>query len=336
MLGALIVFILAAVAGSAAAEDGWIAGKVYTGLMDPVSGATVTVVNGTQTATTNATGYFNMTVPEGNYTLKVTKTNHVDKTTSQLTVTANNTTSVTVLIDQVKGNVTGTVKDEAGAPVSYVSVKPVGYLFGAMTDSTGKYALTGLPVGPINLTVTAIGYDELNVSVTVVGNTNTTKDITLTSPVSYVTVTVQDSKGAGVMLATVKIGTETTISGLDGKASLAVAPGTYTMEVSAQGYKTVSKSVTISKGTINTITVPLTKTGTTVAEEATMLFGFGIAICLVVIILPIVLIVVVIVLLLRRKKANQAPPMQAPPMQGPPMVPPQAPPPGAPPAPPQS
>lgn len=287
-------------------------------------------MNGTQTATTNATGHYNITVPAGNYTLKVTKTNYVEKMTSEVVVTANNTTTANVLIDPVTGNLTGTVKDEDGKAVQYALVTPEGYLIGAMTDAAGKYTISKMKLGAINVSVTSIDYDTYNFTITIVAGTNT-KDIVLKKE-TYVELYVTGPTVLGIPLplegATVTCGNATGTTNSLGYVKLTVAPGPYKMTLKAKDYKTYTKDITVTRGA-NTFNAQLAKTSGT-SEDAGFLagiFALGLLFCILPIILIVVVIVLIIWLIVRKKKSSQAPmPPAAPPAppQTPPPPPPQA------------
>jgi len=330
VLGILIIGLLAA-AGSAAAEDGWIKGKVsetktlfgmpYAG--DPISGATVKVTGGTQTTTTDINGTYNLTVPEGNYTLTVTKTGYNDKITASITITANNTTTVDILMTKPSGNLTGIVKEDDGTALVMASVSCAN--ISGYTGLDGKYTLTGIPVGAQTLTVTPLLGSPVNFSVTIVNGQNTTKDVVIATQ-SPVIVNVKNADGNAVSGVTVSLGDLTKTTDANGSVLFSDAkPGSVTLKVSASGYKTQSQTVTVDKGG-NIFTVTMTKSGLTTEETGILagLFALGFLFCILPIILIIVVIVLVIWLIVRRKKSHAAPmPPQAPP-QTPPPPPPQA------------
>jgi hypothetical protein len=340
VLGLLIVGLLAVVAGSAAADDGWITGKVseteslfgmtYAG--DPISGATVSVTGGTQTTTTDTNGNYNLTVPEGNHTLTVTKAGYNDKVTTTITVTANNTTTANILMTKPSGNLTGTVNEDDGSAMVMATVSCAN--ISGYTGLDGKYALTGIPVGTQTLTVTPLLGTPVNFTVSILNGQNTTKDVVVTTP-SPVIVNVKNNDGNPISGATVNLGNLTGTTDASGSVLFSGAkPGSVTMKVSASGYKTASQTVIIDKGG-DVFTATLNKTGLTTEETGLIagLLAAGIAICLIIILIPVIIIILIIVWLVRRKK-NKAPAM-APPPAAPP-APPQTPPPGAPPAPPQA
>jgi len=328
VLGLMIVGLLA-VAGSAAAENGWIAGTVKEGIT-PLAGVTVTVSGGAGTATTDANGTYNISVPEGTYNLTATKAGYVDKSASQVAVTANNTTAQDFTMAKQTGYLMGTVKGDDGSPVYPATVTAVGGSY-VMTNSSGKYNLTGLALGSTNFTVTSIGYPQYNFTMTIVAGANT-KDVTLVME-TYVEVYVTGPTLFGVPLplegATVTVGTATATTNSLGYAKMTVPAGNYKMTLKAKDYKTVNKDINVTRGA-NTYNAQMAKTSGTTEDTGLLagLFAAGILCIILVVILPIVIIVLIIVWLVRRKKGNQ--PVAAP------MPPPPAPPPAPPPPPPQA
>ena len=322
---------------SATAENGWIAGRVgdsylFPYMGSPISGATVSVVNGTQTATTNATGYYNITVPEGNYTLTVSATGYNSKTSSQLTVTANNTTTYTTYLSMPSGNLTGTVTDQDGSPMIAATIK-YNENISTITLLDGKYTLTGLPVGTLTITVTPFLGTPTTFTATIVNGQTTTKDIQLATP-SPVIVMVVDSSEVPIVGASVTLGNLSGTTGSAGSVLLNGTPGSVLLTAKASGYDTRSQTVTVDKGG-DTFTVTLPKKGETAAAAAA-LFGFAAGICLVIILIPLIILILIIWLIirwLRKKKVQTAP---APPPGAPPAPPQGQQPPGAPPAPPQA
>jgi hypothetical protein len=399
---------LLAVAGSAAAENGWIAGTVKEG-NTPLAGVTVTVSGEAGTATTDANGTYNISVPEGTYNLTATKTGYVDNSASQVAVTANNTTAQDFTMAKQTGYLTGTVKGDDGSPVynatvtavggSYVMTnssgmynltglalgstnftvtssgypqynftmtiaagantkdvtlvmaKQTGYLTGTvkgddgspvypatvtavggsyvMTNSTGKYNLTGLALGSTNFTVTSSGYPQYNFTMTIAAGANT-KDVTLVME-TYVEVYVTGPTLFGVPRplegATVTVGTATATTNSLGYAKMTVPAGNYKMTLKAKDYKTTTKDINVTRGA-NTYNAQLAKTSGTSEETGLLagLFAAGILCIILVVILPIVIIVLIIVWLVRRKKGNQPVAAPMPPPPAPPQTPPPPPP----------
>ncbi len=309
-----LTLLITVATAPAIGENGTISGKVSTELTlfgmpyagDPIPGATVTVTGATQTATTDANGRFNLSVPEGNYTLKVTAAGFNDKTTGQISVDDNDTTTVNILLSKPTGNLTGKVTDEAGNPIAMTTLAyDDGSILGKSTYSgtDGTYSLTGLPVGTITITVTPLAGTPFNISVTIANGQTTTKDITVKTPVI---VKVIDTVEAPIPGASVTLGDATGITDANGTVSLQTKPGSYTLTVSASGYKTYSKTTTVDKGgNIFTITLP-TSSGTVDTGLVAMLFGAMCLLLLLPLIIVVVIIIVVIMYLRKRKRAKAA------------------------------
>ncbi len=337
-----LALLVTLVAAPALGENGRILGRVSEEQVlfgmpiagDPISGATITVTGTTQTATTDADGKYNLSLPEGNYTLKVTATGFIDKTTSEVAVTANNTTTANVLLSKPRGNLTGKVTDEAGNPIAMTSLEhDDGSLLGisTYTATDGTYTLKGLPVGTISIKVTPFAGSPFNISVTIANGQTTTKDITVKTPVIVKVVDPDESPIAG---ASVNLGELSGTTDVNGTVTLQTKPGTYTLTVSAPGYATYSKPATVDKGG-NIFTVTISKgSGTVDTGLIAMLFG---AMCLLFLV-PLIIFVVVIVaviMYLRKRKRDKAAQMQQSAPGGSLPVPSQNPPgPGAPPTPP--
>jgi len=320
LLAAFILTALALLAGSAAAEDGWISGTVNEQQLllgipvigDPVSGATVSVNGSTQTATTDADGKYNITLPAGNYSVKVKATGYNTNSTDLVPVAANTTTALDVILVKQNGNLVGKVTDEAGNPVALTSlVYRTGTLFdiSTITGSDGTYVLKGLPVGTLNVTVTAPGVTPLNMTVTIGNGQTTTMFITVKTPVF---VTVLDTGGAPIFGATVTLGNLTKITDANGTAFLETNPGPQKLTVSAAGYRSYRDSTAIARGG-NLITVTLPKNGAE-AVDTGLLAGLAGVTCLLFLLPAILVIVVIMVVMMRRRKKKAAFDTSPPPM----------------------
>ncbi len=77
------------------------------------------------------------------------------------------------------GRVEGEVKDGAGRPLANAQVLALGTAFNALTDSQGAYAFPALPTGRITLRAALIGYQSIDVTVTVRAGSTVRQDFTL-------------------------------------------------------------------------------------------------------------------------------------------------------------
>lgn len=79
------------------------------------------------------------------------------------------------------GNLTGTVKDKDGKPVQGATIRVLGTVRGAKAKSNGEYLIINIPAGTYTVKVTAVGYKEKNVEVTIRADQTTTLNIVLES-----------------------------------------------------------------------------------------------------------------------------------------------------------
>jgi len=133
------------------------------------------------------------------------------------------------------------------------------------TDENGDFLLTGVPEGTWNLEIAATGYNTLEVSVSVSGDTTTTvpADQTIVTPTGYGTVTgtVTDA-GTGAGLTGVAI----TVGGVSGTSSAGtytisnVPSGTQTVTATATGYNNYSSTVAVTADATATHNIAMTAT----------------------------------------------------------------------------
>jgi hypothetical protein len=265
ILGSVFVMIAVAMTGlSGAAENGWVAGKIGDNSLfpfagNPIAGATVSDANGATSATTAADGSFNLTLPEGNYTLKVSASGYNDKVSGTIKVTANKTTSYNTYLSVPSGNLTGKVTEDDGSPMIMATVScnnVSGY-----TSTDGKYTLSGIPVGTWTLSVTPIMGTPINYTVTIANGQTTTKDIQIATP-SPAVFSVLDQDDKAITGASVSFGNQTGTTDANGAVTLnGLKPGSYTLTVTAKGYKTYTSTQTLDKGG-NIFKVPMSKPST--------------------------------------------------------------------------
>src|SRR5439155_23726941 len=82
------------------------------------------------------------------------------------------------------GTVSGTIRERGSErALTGVQVRVVGTQRGAMTDATGAYRITGVPVGTVQLSAQLLGYAPQSRAVTV-ASAGTTADFTLAQAVT--------------------------------------------------------------------------------------------------------------------------------------------------------
>ncbi|HET6725347.1 MAG TPA: carboxypeptidase regulatory-like domain-containing protein [Gammaproteobacteria bacterium] len=165
----------------------------------------------------------------------------------------------------------GTGKPIAGANVSIASSSK----YSATTNSDGYYRLANLPVGPVTVVGSAVGYSAaVTTAVVESGSTATAPPLVLAqvddTALVYGRVTAQQD-GTPVAGAKVQLsgpddyGATTDDDG--GFAMGAVSPGDYTLTISAAGYITTSGSVSFDGGQQYRINQPLLLEGTYPSDE---------------------------------------------------------------------
>jgi len=338
----MLGFLAVATALPSSAENGWISGTIsdsmlYPWMGDPIAGATVATESGGYSAQTNATGVYNMSVPPGNYTLRISAQGFLDKTSSILTVTAGNTTRKDYYLSKPTGSLIGKVTDAEDGKAIYPAILEYGdMLIPVMTDAAGEYSFHSLPVGNYTINVSALGYQNASFTVTIAANKTVNKDVQMRI-CSYLTLTVRNSDGAPIGGASVKIGKVAGTTDQNGQVSLQVLAGTQTLKVTASGYRDFSRSLNVDKGTIITAEATMMRPGEQ-ASSISLETGV-IAIILLELLLPLIIIIIVVIAAvsyIRRKKKALAAAAVPPGMPGyyPPQAPPEmsgmAPPPGPP------
>jgi len=346
----MMILALPAIACPADAGEGWITGTVYESggrLMgtlipgDPIDGATVQATGSPHSTTTNSTGRYNITVPDGNITLQVSATGFNTKTSGTIIVKDNNTTAgQNFILEKPSGNLTGTVLDaDDGKPISLAIISfPTGGIISpsAITNGSGVFVVAGLPVGALGMNLTVLPpYNSFNFTAQIRAGQNTTMNFLLRAS-SYVSVLVKDISGNPVPNATLVLGNYSGTADASGQVFIDIRPGAYEMAISAPGFLTVTQPVNISKGELAQFEATLTKAPAGTSGGTAAPFG-GLLVALLVVAVGIAAAGALCFLLMRKgRKGPQAPlrppqAMQQP--QGAPPGPPTGPFPGAPPPP---
>ena len=156
------------------------------------------------------------------------------------------------------GAITGHVKDSTtgaaitGATVSYSGGSTV-------TDSSGAYTLSNVPVGSRSISASQTGYVARTGSVTVTSGATATLDFQLdpvptTSPGAVSGRVTNLANGVALSGATVSFSGGSTTSDSTGSYTLNnVTPGTYNLITTRSGYISQTKSVTVTSGATATL-----------------------------------------------------------------------------------
>ncbi|MDZ7729947.1 MAG: carboxypeptidase regulatory-like domain-containing protein [Natrialbaceae archaeon] len=165
------------------------------------------------------------------------------------TWSAGDTTELNLTVSTIPGTLTGTVTDGSGTPISGATVQT-----GAgsdTTDGSGGYTITLAP-GSYTVTAAATSYQNASAAVSIVSNTTTTQNFSLSPENGTITGTVTDESGTPLANATVDADGISTTSDGSGLYSLNVTPASYNVTASQPGYVSNTTTVSVSPGATET------------------------------------------------------------------------------------
>lgn len=204
--------------------------------------------------TTDQTGFYTMTVHDGSYTLRFTKDGY-QPLELQVTILAGETIVQNAQLQEIPpqvGDVQGTVIDrETSAQLEGVTVEALSQgspVDSTVTNAAGFYGMTDLDVGTYTLRFTRTGYEPLEIpDVEILLDQVTVQDAQMLSAPMPGTIegTVRDEQGTAISGALVRVldgqdEIDSQPTGETGHYSIDVAAGTYDVEVSKDGYKTIT------------------------------------------------------------------------------------------------
>lgn len=240
-----------------AAAVGTVTGKVTNTAGAPISGASVS--SGGNGAVTGSDGGYTLQLPGGTATLTAALAGYQNASESVTVTAGQSTQAATLQITPVNpGNVTGSVVDGNGAALSGASVSAGGLSTASAAD--GSYMLSNLPAGQTTINASLTGFQSGSTAVTVVAATTTAAPaIALVSGSGAVSGNVKSSTGTVIAGASVGFGGGSTTTDANGNYTLAGIPvGTIQLVASAQGFQSVTQSVTVSGGKTSTANFTLT------------------------------------------------------------------------------
>lgn len=234
---------------------GTVRGTVTSSQGTPVPGATVSAVdeNGDviRATTTNDTGEYTLVANETTVDIEATAVRSTTDVEENVTIVAGGTQSVNFTIEPEQGTLAGTVTDGEGSPIEGATAEVVDggiVVASTQTNADGEFAFD-LPTGTYDLQVSADGvgtgrYTDLEVSTdettvqnvtvgTVAGEITDAEDGTV---IENATIELLDSSGV----------VASTITTENGEYIIETFEGDYTLRISATGYKTVERAVTLT------------------------------------------------------------------------------------------
>ena len=228
---------------------GSISGVAYLEGSSDHSGILITVEGTSYTAITNSEGnYFIQGIPVGTYNLIARKYGYEDVRVASVEVMANEVTSappMNLLLQ--RGEVEGYAFLEGETDHSGILVSVEGSGKTGLTDSTGHYAISLIPVGKYNITFTKDKFEKKVVTDVVVSKNQTTpvEDVVLLvsrGSISGVAYLEGSSDHSGILI-TVEGTSYTAITNSEGNYFIQGIPvGTYNLVATRYGYEDVRVS----------------------------------------------------------------------------------------------
>ena len=186
-------------------------------------------------------------MPSGSYEYHVTATNYISADGKDLSDEEVNIPLSLVHEDEVPHEVTFTIiVSDGGAPVAGAKVDIAETTL--TTDAEGKASIN-LVNGTYEYTVTKIGYDSVDGSVTVV-NAPVVETVELSDTFYKVTFTVRGEDSKPISGAEVAIGATTKATDSDGKAEFNLINGSYNYTVTKEGYLDYTRPLTVNNADV--------------------------------------------------------------------------------------
>ncbi len=217
-----------------------------------VGGATVSCTCGN--ATTVADGSYTIgNVTPGTYSLTASATDYTAQSVGNVTVSRNAATTQNFALALAPGSIIGTVSDTVtDSPIAGASVSCT--CGNVTTDANGHYSYPSLAPGSYNLSASAAGYVPQDDAVTVNPGAATTQNFEMTALPGSIAGTISDSSTQNpVQGASVSCTCGNLSSNASGRYNYTgVAPGPYSLTVSAAGYISQTVQVTVTSGNSST------------------------------------------------------------------------------------
>jgi thermitase len=211
---------------------GSVAGSITGTVTDASTGAGLagaTVSYGAASAVTNTSGGYTLSnVPAGTYTVSASTAGYATASQSVAVVAAQTTTAALALAKTATtGSISGKVTDATGTGIAGATVNDGSA--SATTDSTGAYALAGVPAGSYNVTASASGYLDGSTSVSVTAGQTAPASFTLAKPAVAATMWVSGvtfkSSGPNLRISASVTSTVGPVAGAQVQLSVACTSG---------------------------------------------------------------------------------------------------------------
>ena len=243
---------------------GWIDGYVTDNATTPIANAIV-AADTVASDTTDDAGYYTIEIAPGTYNLTASMSGYYDNVTYGVSVSAGETVTLNFTLQRILvfGWIDGTVTDAStGDPIydATVTAANVTSSFTRFTNETGHYSIT-VPLGTYNVTASMSGYyDGVEYNVSVSENVTTTVDFALQPIVGWIDGTVTDASTEDPIVgATIIVNGYSTTTDDTGYYKIEIAPGTYNVTASADGYESSSQTdIIVTAGNTTQVDFELT------------------------------------------------------------------------------
>ena len=236
---------------------GIVSGRVQQANMQPISGAKVELLGTGQTATTDGKGVFVLKeLPTGEQRLEVMAQGYVDQRVDVVVEEKERSKAIYLVGAGILSGTITSRSDRKGLAGATVAIEGTPYL--TRSDSKGKYSLQGIPAGPVKVAVSADGYRTATFDRVVVAGRSTPLDADLEGGAVLAGVVIDGTNNKPLPNAEViasvypsPLSTED-----DGTFRLeGVKAGDAELTVSASGFKTEKKGITLKEGEENKIEI---------------------------------------------------------------------------------
>jgi hypothetical protein len=165
------------------------------------------------------------------------------------------------VLEPLPGAIRGRVMDAEGhAPIADVTIAVEGSDVTTTSDGQGAFVFASLPPGPHTLHARVEGFQDASLPITVEPGASSSPELALHRelPDGQIRGTIRSFKGKPLVAQIqLKPGGRSVRSNADGSFELDVAPGDYTVVVSAPGYATQTSGVSVEHRGVTVLVVEL-------------------------------------------------------------------------------
>jgi hypothetical protein len=285
-------------------NDGWLAGYVISNYDEqPIENATILIVELDEKCYTDDNGAYNISLPAGNYKVRVSAKEHSLWITPGVTIIKGKTTSIDFFLTAYVGTLRGIVLDDiTKSPIENALITIMDSIKNATTNSSGGYIIQDLKTQNHVVIVSADGYINSSEIVTVENNKTIFLNFSLTGLSCLNGTVIDKASGTPIEQATIIIGLVNTSSDINGEYYVDICAGRYSITVTKEGYNNFSMNITLLKG-INHFDILMERTAQNGNEDRSIVaYLQNQALLLLFFAIAIIAIVLVIIIRIKRSK----------------------------------